>query len=48
MSDLDIAKEQIAYLKIWLGILVITDISVSGWFVSSLGTATALLLWGLS
>jgi hypothetical protein len=46
MSDLDIAKEQIAYLKIWLGILVITDISVSGWFVSSLGTATALLLWG--
>jgi hypothetical protein len=46
MSDLDIAKEQIAYLKVWLGILVITDISVSGWFVSSLGTATALLLWG--
>jgi hypothetical protein len=46
MSELDIAKEQIAYLKIWLGILVITDISVSGWFVSSLGTATALLLWG--
>jgi len=46
MSELDIAKERIAYLKIWLGILVITDISVSGWFVSSLGTATALLLWG--
>ena len=45
MSDLDVAKEQIAYLKVWLGILVITDISVSGWFVSSLGTATAPLLW---
>ena len=46
MSELEVAKEQIAYLKIWLGILAITDISVSGWFVSSLGTATAFLLWG--
>ena len=46
MSDLDIAKEKIAYLKIWLGILLVTDISVFGWLVSSLGTATALLLWG--
>jgi hypothetical protein len=27
MSELDVAKEQIAYLKFWLGILVITDIS---------------------
>lgn len=48
MSELDIAKEKIAYLKIWLGILLVTDISVVGWFVSNLGTATALLLWGLS
>ncbi len=46
MSELDIAKEKIAYLKIWLGILLVTDISVFGWLVSSLGTATALLLWG--
>ncbi len=48
MSELDIAKEKIAYLKIWLGILLVTDISVFGWLVSSLGTAAALLLWGLS
>jgi hypothetical protein len=30
MSDLDVAKEEIAYLKVWLGILVVTDISPSG------------------
>jgi hypothetical protein len=46
MSELDVAKEQIAYLKVWLGIPVITDISVFGWPVSSFGAATALLLWG--
>jgi len=45
MSELDIAKERIAYLKVWLGILVVTDISVFGWFVSNLGTAAAPLLW---
>ncbi|TMH18821.1 MAG: hypothetical protein E6H70_04750 [Betaproteobacteria bacterium] len=46
MSELDVAKEQIAYLKAWLGILVITDISVFGWLISNLGTSTAPLLWG--
>ena len=45
MSDLDVAKEKIAYLKVWLGILVVTDISTFGWLISSLGTATAILLW---
>jgi len=45
MSDLDVAKEQIAYLKVWLGILVITDISVFGWLISNVETATAPLLW---
>ena len=46
MSELDVAKEQIAYLKVWLGILVLTDISVFGWLISNLGAAAALLLWG--
>jgi apolipoprotein N-acyltransferase len=45
MSDLDVAKEEIAYLKVWLGILVITDISTFGWLISNLGQAAALLLW---
>jgi hypothetical protein len=45
MSELDVAKEKIAYLKVWLGILVITDISTFGWLISNVGTASALLLW---
>jgi len=45
MSELDVAKEKIAYLKVWLGILVITDVSTFGWLISNIGTASALLLW---
>ena len=45
MSDLDIAKEKIAYLKVWLGILLVTDISTFGWLVSNIDSATTLLLW---
>ena len=39
MSKLDKAKEQIAYLKFWLGVMVVTDISLVGWLVSSAGSA---------
>jgi hypothetical protein len=45
LSDLDVAKEKIAYLKVWLGILLVTDISTFGWLVSSVDAATTLLLW---
>lgn len=41
MSKLDKAKEQIAYLKFWLGVMVVTDISLVGWLISSAGTAPA-------
>ena len=34
MSKLDVAKEQISYLKFWLGVLVVTDISLAGWLAS--------------
>ena len=34
MSKLDKAKERIAYLKFWLGVMVVTDISLVGWLVS--------------
>ena len=37
MSELDVAKEQITYLKFWLGILVVTDISLFGWLLSNVG-----------
>lgn len=45
MSELDVAKEKIAYLKVWLGILLVTDISTFGWLISNVDTATTLLLW---
>lgn len=45
MSDLDVAKEEIAYLKVWLGILVVMDISTFGWLISNVTGAIALLLW---
>jgi hypothetical protein len=41
VSRLDKAKEQIAYLKFWLGVMVVTDISLVGWLVSSAASAPA-------
>ena len=45
MSELDVARETIGYLKVWLGILLVTDISTFGWLISNVDTATPLLLW---
>jgi integron integrase len=39
MSELDHLKEEVAYLKFWLGIVVVTDISLAGWLISSADTA---------
>ena len=39
MSELDYLREEVAYLKFWLGIVVVTDISVAGWLVSSSDSA---------
>ncbi|MBA2408603.1 MAG: hypothetical protein H0V62_02100 [Gammaproteobacteria bacterium] len=44
MSELDLAKEKIAYLKLWLGIMVVTDISLVGWFATNYVEASNLLL----
>ncbi len=46
MSELDVAKEQITYLKFWLGILVVTDISLFGWLLSNVGGAYWPLVLG--
>lgn len=46
MSQLDIAKETIAYLKFWLGILVVSDISLVGWLLSNAGLASDLRTLG--
>ena len=39
MSELDHLREEVGYLKFWLGVVVVTDISVAGWFISSSETA---------
>ena len=42
MSELDRLKEQVAYLKFWQGIVVVTDISLGGWLISAADTAAPL------
>ncbi len=46
MSKLDVAKEQIAYLKLWLGVLIITDISLIGWLLGNFRSAEWPLIAG--
>jgi hypothetical protein len=41
VSELDHLKEQVAYLKFWQGIVVVTDISLAGWLISSSGSAAS-------
>ena len=42
MSQVDIIKETIAYLKFWLGIMVVSDISLVGWLLSQTGNSSDL------
>ena len=44
MSELDRIKEQLVYLRFWLGIMVVTDISLVGWLASTADTVTPSLL----
>ena len=46
MSKLDKLKEEISYLKFWLGVMVVTDISLVGWLVSGAGSAPAYKVLG--
>jgi len=43
MPQLDGTKEEIAYLKLWLGIMIATDISLIGWLVSNFRSSHWLL-----
>lgn len=44
MPELDRLKERLAYAKFWLGIIVITDIGLVGWLISSVDDAQPLRL----
>lgn len=46
MSQLDVLKEKIAYLKLWLGIMVVTDISLVGWLLGNYTVANWALIVG--
>lgn len=35
MSALDHLKEQLIYLRFWLGIMVVTEITLVGWLIST-------------
>lgn len=43
MSKTDRLKEELAYLKLWLGIMVVTGISLVGWLLTSFESASGLL-----
>ena len=46
MSQLDVLKEKIAYLKLWLGIIVVTDLSLVGWLLGNYTVANWALIAG--
>lgn len=41
MAALDRLKEETAYLKVWLGIAVVSEISLAGWLISASDTAAS-------
>lgn len=46
MSQIDIVKETIAYLKFWLGVMVVSDITLVGWLLSNTGITSDLKTYG--
>ena len=46
MSELDRLKEQLVYLRFWLGTMVVTEITLVGWLMSTPNTADPVL-WSL-
>ncbi len=44
MSELDRLKEQLVYLRFWLGIMVVTEITLVGWLIST-PTGANPMLW---
>ena len=44
MSELERLKEQVAYLKLWQGVMVVTDISLVGWLASAANSTRPLLV----
>ncbi len=46
MSGFDYEKEIIGYYKLWLGVLLVTDISLCGWLANNYLSAPQWLVTG--
>jgi len=44
MPELDGLKEELAYVRLWLGMLAVSEISLLGWTTSAVDTAPPRLL----
>ena len=44
MSESELVREKIAYLKFWLGVIVAVGVSLVGWLISHLHTSSWPLL----
>lgn len=44
MSEIDGLREDLAYLKLWLGIMIVTAISLFGWLLGNFDSANKLLV----
>ncbi|MGQ0652649.1 MAG: hypothetical protein ACT4P4_10350 [Betaproteobacteria bacterium] len=45
MPELDRLKEQLVYLRLRVGIVVVAEISLLGWLASAVETAAVRLVW---
>ncbi|MCI0335302.1 MAG: hypothetical protein L0228_19000 [Planctomycetes bacterium] len=39
MAKIDVTREELGYLKLWLGVVVVSDISLISWLVTRAGGA---------
>ena len=46
MPELDYVKERIGHYKLWLGILVVTNIGLFGWLVTNFSTSSPWIING--
>ena len=44
MPELDSLKEELAYVRLWLGLLAVSEISLLGWTASAVKTVPLRLL----
>ena len=46
MAEIDEIKEELNYLKVWLGIIVVTTIGLVGWLLNHFDTVTDIKVLG--